>query len=87
MASMTIRVLYFARLRDVLRTSEETLALPEGATLADLVALLVARGGDWATEFGGARVFRAAINQDMASLAEVIPAGAEVALFPPVTGG
>ncbi|WP_245574984.1 MoaD/ThiS family protein [Chitinilyticum litopenaei] len=87
MAEMTVRVLYFARLRDVLRTSEEELALPEGATLADLVALLIARGGDWAAEFGGARVFRAAINQDMARLADVLPANAEVALFPPVTGG
>ncbi|MBE9608736.1 molybdopterin converting factor subunit 1 [Chitinilyticum litopenaei] len=84
---MTIRILYFARLRDVLRTGEEELALPEGTTLAGLVALLVARGGDWAAEFGGARVFRAAINQDMARPDDVIPAGAEVALFPPVTGG
>ncbi|HJV07289.1 MAG TPA: MoaD/ThiS family protein [Chromobacteriaceae bacterium] len=84
---MSIRVLYFARLRDVLGSGEEVLTLPNGATLADLVAMLVERGGDWAAEFGGARVFRAAINQNMAQPGDVIPAGAEVALFPPVTGG
>ncbi|WP_373976624.1 molybdopterin converting factor subunit 1 [Chitinibacter sp. SCUT-21] len=79
-------LLYFARLRDVFGTAEEQ--LPDGPqTVRELIAQLIARGGVWAQELGGERVFRVAVNQDMAQLDDVIPAGAEVAIFPPVTGG
>ena len=81
-----LTILYFARLRDVLGCASETLATPP-ATVRDLIAQLVARGGVWQAELGGARVFRVAINQEMAQLDDAIPAGAEVAIFPPVTGG
>jgi sulfur-carrier protein len=80
-----IRVLYFARLRDVFNCSEETLPAP--ATVGALLAILAERGGVWADELLGNKVFRVAINQEMASLSDEIPAGAEVAIFPPVTGG
>ncbi|AMC36385.1 MoaD/ThiS family protein [Janthinobacterium sp. B9-8] len=82
-----IRILYFARLRDVFACSEEALPLPVPATVAALIAILVERGGVWADELSGSKVFRVAINQEMASLHELIPAHAEVAIFPPVTGG
>jgi molybdopterin synthase sulfur carrier subunit len=81
-----LTILYFARLRDALGCASETLAV-QPATVRDLIALLVARGGVWQVELGGARVFRVAINQEMAQLDDVIPTGAEVAIFPPVTGG
>ncbi|WP_157670231.1 molybdopterin converting factor subunit 1 [Chitinibacter sp. GC72] len=81
-----LNVLYFARLRDALGVAQEE--IPEGAaTVRELVAQLVARGEVWQQELGGARVFRVAINQEMAQLDDAIPANAEVALFPPVTGG
>ena len=79
-------VLYFARLREVFGLSEE--AIPDGAaTVRDLIAILSARGGVWAAELAGERVFRVALNQEMAQLDDVVPVGAEVAIFPPVTGG
>ncbi|MEJ2792008.1 molybdopterin converting factor subunit 1 [Iodobacter sp. LRB] len=80
-----IRVLYFARLRDAFGCSEE--ALPAPATVAELIAVLAARGGVWADELSPGKVFRVAVNQEMARLQDEIPAGAEVAIFPPVTGG
>ncbi|WP_348946134.1 molybdopterin converting factor subunit 1 [Chitinibacter sp. FCG-7] len=81
-----LNVLYFARLRDALGVEQEE--LPEGAaTVRELIAQLVARGGVWEQELGGARVFRVAINQDMAQPDDAIPAHAEIAIFPPVTGG
>lgn len=80
-----LTILYFARLRDALSCSEEQ--LPEVANGRELIAQLVARGGVWAEELGGSRVFRIAINQEMAQLDDAIPVGAEVAIFPPVTGG
>ena len=81
-----ISVVYFARLKGVFGIAEEQLAASP-ATVADLIAILVARGGIWAQELAGERVFRVAINQDMAQLSDAIPEQAEVAIFPPVTGG
>ncbi|AOY01265.1 molybdopterin converting factor subunit 1 [Jeongeupia sp. USM3] len=83
----TIQLLYFARLRDVFGLAAETLAVRDGSAVADLIAQLIGRGGAFADELGGTRVFRVAVNQEMARPDDVIPAGAEVAIFPPVTGG
>ncbi|HSC79052.1 MAG TPA: MoaD/ThiS family protein [Chitinolyticbacter sp.] len=82
----TLHLVYFARLREAFGSAGETLAT-DAATAADLVAELAARGGVWLAELGGGRVFRVAINQDMAQLGDALPDGAEVAIFPPVTGG
>lgn len=81
-----ISVVYFARLKEVFALTEETLTSTP-ATVADLIVLLSARGGVWAEELAGGKVFRVAINHEMAYLSDVIPDGAEVAIFPPVTGG
>ena len=58
-----------------------------GATAADLVAQLQARGGVWAEELAAGRAFRVAVNQEIVALDAVLPDNAEVAIFPPVTGG
>jgi molybdopterin converting factor subunit 1 len=83
---MTLRILYFARLRERLGLAEETLDFT-GTTAADLVAALQARGGAWAEELAAGRAFRVAVNQDIVVLDTALPDGAEVAIFPPVTGG
>ncbi|MHB1143832.1 MAG: molybdopterin converting factor subunit 1 [Thiobacillus sp.] len=83
---MTLHVLYFARLRERFGVAEETLEFA-GATAADLVAHLQARGGTWAEELATGRAFRVAVNQDIVALDAALPEQAEVAIFPPVTGG
>ncbi|MHB1186447.1 molybdopterin converting factor subunit 1 [Thiobacillus sp.] len=83
---MTLRILYFARLRERFGVAEETLDFA-GATAADLIAFLQARGGVWAEELAAGRAFRVAVNQDIVALDAVVPEHAEVAIFPPVTGG
>jgi len=83
---MKLHVLYFARLRERFGLAEETLEF-DGTTAADLVAYLQARGGVWAEELDGSRAFRVAVNQDIVRLDAVLPEHAEVAIFPPVTGG
>jgi len=83
---MKLRVLYFARLRERFGVAEESLDFA-GATAADLVASLQARGGVWAEELAAGRAFRVAINQDIVALDAPLPDHAEVAIFPPVTGG
>jgi len=83
---MKLRVLYFARLRERFGVAEESLDFA-GATAAELVASLQARGGVWAEELAAGRAFRVAINQDIVALDAPLPDHAEVAIFPPVTGG
>ena len=83
---MKLRVLYFARLRDRFGVAEEYIEFA-GATAADLVAQLQARGGVWAEELAAGRAFRVAVNQDIVALDAALPDHAEVAIFPPVTGG
>jgi len=83
---MKLRVLYFARLRERFGVAEEALDFA-GATAADLVAQLRSRGDVWAEELAAGRAFRVAVNQDLVALDVTLPEDAEVAIFPPVTGG
>jgi molybdopterin converting factor subunit 1 len=83
---MKLHVLYFARLRERFGVAEEDVDF-SGATAADLVAQLQARGGAWAEELATGRAFRVAVNQDIVALDAALPDHAEVAIFPPVTGG
>jgi molybdopterin synthase sulfur carrier subunit len=85
---MKITVLYFAKLREAMERDREELELPaDVTTVAALRTWLVARGAPWDAAFGETRRLRAAVNQDMARDDTPLTAGAEVAFFPPVTGG
>jgi molybdopterin synthase sulfur carrier subunit len=81
-----LRVLYFARLRECFGVAEEPIEL-DGVSVADLIATLQARGGVWAEELAAGRAFRVALNQDIVTLDAPLIEHAEVAIFPPVTGG
>lgn len=83
---MKLRVLYFARLRERFGVAEETLDFG-GATAGELVVHLQARGGVWAEELGEGRAFRVAVDHDIVALDARLRDDAEVAIFPPVTGG
>jgi molybdopterin converting factor subunit 1 len=83
---MKLRLLYFARLRERFGTAEENVDFA-GATVAELLAQLRARGGVWAEELGEGRLFRVAVDQTLAMPETGLAEGAEVAIFPPVTGG
>jgi molybdopterin synthase sulfur carrier subunit len=82
----TITLRYFASLREALGPVE-TLAVPEGATLGAVRDLLIARGGRHAEVLARTRALRGAVNQVLSDEATPVPDGAEVAFFPPVTGG
>jgi molybdopterin synthase sulfur carrier subunit len=81
-----ITVRYFASLREALGPSEAVEA-SVGLTLGGLRDALIARGGRHAEVLARGRALRCALNQVMADEATPVPAGAEVAFFPPVTGG
>jgi molybdopterin synthase sulfur carrier subunit len=85
---MKVTVLYFARLREAVGRDREMLELPvEVATVGALRAWLVERGAPWAEAFTEIRRIRAAVAQEMAADDTPLVDGAEVAFFPPVTGG
>jgi molybdopterin synthase sulfur carrier subunit len=83
---MKIQVRFFASLREALG-AQDTVELPEGSTVAVLRDQLLERGGRYAEVLAPTRAVRCAVNQAMASDTTVIEDGAEVAFFPPVTGG
>lgn len=83
----TIHLRYFASLREALGPGE-TLTLPDdAATVAALRATLRARGGAHAELLDAGRAVRCAVDQVMATETAPLRDGAEVAFFPPVTGG
>lgn len=85
---MSIRILYFARLREDMGIAEEMFDLPSAACdVKSLRAQLVSRGGAGATALGSGKAVRVSVNQDLARDDTPVKAGDEVAFFPPVTGG
>ena len=85
---MKLSVLYFARLRDAIGRPAEDIEIPASVTtVGELRAWLAQRGVPWSAAFAEVRPIRAAMDQAMASDATRLREGAEVAFFPPVTGG
>lgn len=83
---MKVQVRYFASLREALGPGE-ALDLPEGSSLGQLRDALIAKGGRHADVLARGRAVRAAVAQMMADESVALVDGAEVAFFPPVTGG
>ena len=85
---MKLRVLYFAALRERIGRSEESLDAPNDvANIAQLRDWLAQRGEPWSSAFAEIRRVRAAVDQTMVDDRHALNDGAEVAFFPPVTGG
>lgn len=85
---MKINLKFFASLREVLQTSQETVELPADViTIMQLRDCLIARGEPWAGALAQGKSVRAALNHQMVEDDASLIEGAEVAFFPPVTGG
>jgi molybdopterin synthase sulfur carrier subunit len=83
---MKIQVRYFASLREVLG-AEEQLILSQGGTIGSLRDHLLGLSNDHGQALARSRAVRCALNQRMCSEDASLTDGAEVAFFPPVTGG
>ena len=83
---MKITVKYFASIREAMGQSSEPVTT-SAMTLAALRDELIARGGGYAQALARGKTLRMALNQTMADEATALVDGAEVAFFPPVTGG
>ena len=83
---MKITVRYFASLREALGASE-ALDLPGPCSVATLRELLHNSSPRHADVLAPGRLVRCALNQVMQDDSALVSEGAEVAFFPPVTGG
>ena len=79
-----VKLLFFATLRDFMGTRETEIEIPPGTTVTTLRQLLSERFTGAAPTLETALV---SINKEFAFDQDEIPDGAEVALFPPVSGG
>lgn len=85
---MKVTIKFFASLRETLRISQESVDVPVGVvTVADLRHHLRARGDLWAEALAETKAIRMALNHEMVEGDVVLVEQAEVAFFPPVTGG
>jgi molybdopterin synthase sulfur carrier subunit len=83
---MKVTVKYFASIRETMGRGSETLETAV-STLGELRDELIAQGGAHGQALARGRALRVAQNQVMASESLALLEGAEVAFFPPVTGG
>ncbi len=83
---MKVQVRYFASLREALGP-QETVDVPPGSSLGALRDQLIASSARHAEALARSRALRGAVNQVMGDDSAAVPDGAEVAFFPPVTGG
>jgi MoaE-MoaD fusion protein len=81
---VSVQALFFAAYRDLVGTRELSVELPDGATVADLVAALRDRGAPFSALPAEPAV---AVNRAYAMLSETLSPGDEVAFIPPVAGG
>ncbi|MBU3623096.1 molybdopterin converting factor subunit 1 [Polynucleobacter sp. AP-Latsch-80-C2] len=85
---MKLELKFFASIREALKVSEENLAVPDSIkTIAQLRIYLADRGGVWAEVLAESKVLRCALNHQMVDANTPLQEGAEIAFFPPVTGG
>ncbi len=79
---LTIRL--FATLKDRVGAPQATLDLPDGATVADMLAVLTA---DYPAVEASLPSLLISVNQEYADRTQALHPSDEIALFPPVSGG
>ena len=81
---MTVRLRFFASIRERLHRSEAEQALPDGATVGDLWTVLCAHHPQLSS-LGDSTSF--AVNREYVDRQHRLSDNDEVALIPPVSGG
>ncbi|WP_417622256.1 MoaD/ThiS family protein [Parasphingorhabdus sp.] len=84
----SLNILYFAWVRERLGVDGELVILDEGInTIADVLAMLSARGAAYTEVLSDVAKLRFALDQDYGTTTSTVGLARELAIFPPVTGG
>ena len=83
---MKVRVRYFASIREALGEGA-WVEVPTGATVGEVRDQLIAGSPVHATTLARGKALRCALNQVLCDESAVVSNDAEIAFFPPVTGG
>ena len=81
---MRVRVLYFGIVRERIGQREETIELPAGSSVEDLLRTLAGRHAAFAA---GVASLRVAVNEEYVDSETALSENDEVAIIPPVSGG
>jgi sulfur-carrier protein len=81
---MKVKILFFATLSEYVGARTVELEIPVGTTVAMLKEMLVIRYPKLAS---AQKSIMAAINREYAASEQIVPLEAEIAFFPPVSGG
>ena len=81
-----MNVMYFAWVRERIGLPQEAVET-DAATVAELVAELVAREDRYAAAFADTSALRVALDQELSDFDAPLAGVREVAFFPPMTGG
>lgn len=85
---MSVKLLYFAWVREKTGIGQEQVELPASVrTVSDLMNWLKTRGPEFQNAFEKAHVIRAAVDQSHVGHDTRVTGAREIAFFPPVTGG
>ncbi len=82
-----MKLLYFAKIREILKKSEETVSLPlDIITIGDLIDYLMNLDDGYKIAFKDKKFF-IAVDEEFVKMDFIITNSKEIAIFPPVTGG
>jgi len=81
---MKIKIYFFATLSDYVGTKTVELEVPTGTTVAGLKELLIKK---YPRMSSAQKSIMTAVNREYAAGEQIIPLDAEIAFFPPVSGG
>lgn len=85
---MTVKLVYFAWVRERIGKPEEEMELPDNVTTArELLNHLRSLGEEYEAALQYPEVIRVAVNQEHVEHHEAIKGAREIGIFPPMTGG
>ena len=86
---MTVKLVYFAWLRERFGVGEEQIDLPASVkSVSDLFDWLATRGEEFASVMEHRKIIQVAIDQEhVQDQTTLIGEAKEIAIFPPMTGG
>ncbi|MFN7101588.1 MAG: molybdopterin converting factor subunit 1 [Pseudorhizobium sp.] len=85
---MTVKLVYFAWVRERIGKPEEEMELPDDVkTVRDLLVYLKTLGDEYEAALQYPEVIRVALDQEHVEHHEAIKGAREIGIFPPMTGG